>query len=212
MKRFVIILLALLSFVWTGGGAKEVSQEQARQKALSFLQADKAARGARVVGKSVEHVRLCYTSSDEGTPAFYVFNADDEGFVIVSAEDRTEEILGYSASGRFDEENIPDALRELLQSYTRQIAALGEEDEWNLFTYIVEDAVDIYTGIGAVNATTNPKASFSQDGNTVKSATGKPLSVFDMAGRRVARGTTDTLKSGSYVIVCGGTRTKVLVR
>lgn len=127
MKQFVIILLAVLSSVWTNGRAREVSQEQARQKALSFLQANKAARGARFVGKSVEDVRLCYTSSDEGTPAFYVFNADDKGFVIVSAEDRTEEILGYSANGQFDEEHIPDALRELLQDYARQIAALGED-------------------------------------------------------------------------------------
>ena len=40
------------------------------------------------------------------SPAYYVFNATDhEGFVIISADDRTEAILGYADNGYFDQDN-----------------------------------------------------------------------------------------------------------
>lgn len=129
MKQF-FVMLAFLSSLWLSGTAREVSAEQARQKAFSFLKTNKrAAEGAKFVGKSVNEVRLCYTSTQEEMPNFYVFNTGTDGFVIVSAEDRTPEILGYSTNGQFDENNMPDAMRELLQSYEVQIAAISAEPE-----------------------------------------------------------------------------------
>ena len=129
MKQF-LMMLAFLSSLWVGGQAREVSPEQARQKAFAFLKTNKrVADGAGFAGRSVKDVQLCYTSAGKEAAAFYVFNAGPGGFVVVSAEDRTEEILGYSTNGRFDEGNLPDGLRELLQDYARQIAAIGAQPE-----------------------------------------------------------------------------------
>ena len=59
------------------------------------------------------------------TPAIYVFNATDEnGFVLVSAEDMAREVLGYADTGRFDAENIPENMQFWLKMYAEELATL----------------------------------------------------------------------------------------
>ena len=53
---------------------------------------------------------------------FYVLNSTQEGgFVIVSADDRVQPILGYSEEHTFDASNMPPNLREWLMGYEQQI-------------------------------------------------------------------------------------------
>lgn len=68
--------------------------------------------------------RLAYTRSGDSQPLFYVFNRD-AGFVIVSADDRTPEILGYSDVGPFDIDSLPDNFRYLLNSYAAELESLA---------------------------------------------------------------------------------------
>lgn len=69
--------------------------------------------------------QLVYTdTSTDGVDSagFYVFNAgDDQGYVMVSGSDAVRPILGYSDSGRFPKENIPENLKSLLDFYHREI-------------------------------------------------------------------------------------------
>lgn len=49
---------------------------------------------------------------------FYVFNVNEnDGFVIISADDRAFPILGYSLEGTYSGENLPPALSGLLNRY-----------------------------------------------------------------------------------------------
>ena len=57
---------------------------------------------------------------------YYVFNNDAGGFVIIAGDDAVTPVLGYTSTGSFDAENLPDGLKDLLKSYERQIAALGD--------------------------------------------------------------------------------------
>ena len=58
---------------------------------------------------------------------YYVFNADGgQGFVIVSGDDRTEQILGYSDRGAFDASQLPEPTANFLQSYADQIKHLDD--------------------------------------------------------------------------------------
>ena len=67
------------------------------------------------------------SSLTAGDSYYYVFNlGDDKGFVIVSGDDRTAPILGYSDHGTFDMEAIPDNMRSFLQFYADEIRALDE--------------------------------------------------------------------------------------
>ena len=47
-------------------------------------------------------LNLAYTKTINGEPVYYIFNVgDDDGFVIVSAEDNVYPILGYTFEGSY---------------------------------------------------------------------------------------------------------------
>lgn len=60
--------------------------------------------------------------------SYYVFNNQGGGFVIVSGDDRTATILGYSDAGTVDANNMPENVANWLQSYSDQIAWLDDND------------------------------------------------------------------------------------
>lgn len=60
--------------------------------------------------------------------AYYVFNNDAGGFVIIAGDDAVAPVLGYTSTGTFDAGNLPDGLKDLLKSYERQIAALANSN------------------------------------------------------------------------------------
>ncbi len=50
------------------------------------------------------------------------------GFVLVGADDRMPEVLGYSDSGEFDPQNIAPSLRYWLQCYVEELEALSTQE------------------------------------------------------------------------------------
>ena len=61
------------------------------------------------------YLTLAYTAySDRGEACFYVFNAGESGFVIISADDFYRPLIGYSENGKFDIGNVPPALQYYL--------------------------------------------------------------------------------------------------
>lgn len=67
---------------------------------------------------------LVYTADDyaSGQAGVYVFNrGTDNGFLIVSADDAAEALLGYADNGSFDPADMPPALRAWIEEYTRQV-------------------------------------------------------------------------------------------
>ncbi|NDW11610.1 T9SS C-terminal target domain-containing protein [Bacteroides sp. 214] len=63
--------------------------------------------------------------------AFYVFTAENAGFLIVSGDDRMQPVLGYSDTGTFVTENLPDNLRGWLLFYAEEFESLATCDEQN---------------------------------------------------------------------------------
>ena len=56
-----------------------------------------------------------------------MFNrGEKEGFIIVSGDDRAEEVLGYCDQGEFDYAQLPDNMRSWLERYARQIETLRQ--------------------------------------------------------------------------------------
>ena len=118
MKKILLTLLAFMATV--AMNAEQVSKQQALQKAQQFMPGKKFGE-ARGLARSA--------GSSEGEP-FYVFNAEgNQGFVIVSGDDRTSEILGYSKTGKLDINQLPENLKGWLEGYARQIEALGTSAE-----------------------------------------------------------------------------------
>ena len=62
------------------------------------------------------------------TDALYMFNIEDNGgFVIVSGDERTEAILGYSTEGNIDPQIMPENMKALLKSYEEQIKSVSAD-------------------------------------------------------------------------------------
>ena len=112
MERRSLSLLALLIPVLLM--ANPIGKDDAKQKALAFISERKPAmaRGAQ------QGLTLALTND-----SYHVFNlGSNEGFVVVSGDDCTDDILGYADSGTFNVQDMPDNLRAWLQDYVDQIA------------------------------------------------------------------------------------------
>ena len=125
MKRLLhiqFLLVLLLALGCSPLQAKRITQWQAQQQAYSFW-------GKQMPQKAKAKSRTATTAST--SDAYYVFNNDAGGFVIIAGDDAVTPVLGYTSTGSFDAENLPDGLKDLLKSYERQIAALGNSYQAN---------------------------------------------------------------------------------
>ena len=116
MRRFYLFLTSLV--VAIAAMAEGIDRNAALQKAQRFMPGKEF-----VTGKTMLSARVMAPQEHD---AFYVFNAKDgDGFVIVSGDDRTMDILGYSEQGNLDTDNLPENVKWWLDSYASQIKALG---------------------------------------------------------------------------------------
>lgn len=116
MERKLLLLLTCL-FALTAS-AERINEQQALEKARQFMQ-------GKVLNapQKARNVRRAQASSE--LQDLYIFNVEnDGGFVIVSGDDRTDAILGYSTTGRFDDQDIPENFRAWLQQTEAEIRSL----------------------------------------------------------------------------------------
>jgi len=114
--KLVISMLTLASVALAS--ANPVSENQALSVASRFM-----------AGKSLTPVAMQRANRAPGQShaAYYVFNAQaNDGYVIVSGDDRVPPILGYSDNGTFDPTDVPEAMQYLLDGYAAQIAELPD--------------------------------------------------------------------------------------
>ena len=130
MKKQLLSLLVMLLGV-TALNARPIDVAQAK------------AVGQKFVGANFDNqlrsndLQLVYTGvSNRNETCFYVFNAGEEGFVIVSADDRFRPIVGYSDEGPFATENMSPELSfyldKIIEARTSPNVVLFDdtEQEW----------------------------------------------------------------------------------
>lgn len=116
MRQILLIVAIFVSAIVNAG---PVSKEEAQQKAAQFMTAKTGIQKTLKITPS--GARRAISAQQE---PFYVFNFEGGGFVIVSGEDRTDDVLGYSLSGTFDSKTIPNNMRAFLQQYADDIQYL----------------------------------------------------------------------------------------
>ena len=115
MKKFLLLIITL-AFA-TQLQAEQIGVTEAQNIAYKF-----ARKSGRLKATTGTDVKLVYTeNADNGSNSFYVFNTAGNGFVIVSGESNTEEVLGYSDGGAFDPANIPPAMLDLFDQYKSEV-------------------------------------------------------------------------------------------
>ena len=71
---------------------------------------------------SDKQLTLCHTSTtSEGKAAIYIFNQEDGGFVVLSANDIAAPLLGYAEQGVCDPARLPEPFKWWLKQYCAQI-------------------------------------------------------------------------------------------
>lgn len=102
--------------------AQHIPQENALHIAQQFVGTPAA---TSTVQKAPQNntLQLVHKSLDKQEKAlFYIYNiGENNGFVIVSADQRTKKILAYAKNGHFSTQHLPTNLSYWLQSYEQEI-------------------------------------------------------------------------------------------
>lgn len=121
MKKIVVFLLFLLPLMAT---ADPIDLQSAKRTARTFLK-------EKVRSITDKPLNLAYRQSlpgNEEQTAFYVFNSSDgKGYVVVSGDDRTEQVLGYSSTGHIDPEAMPDNMKYYLGELAKEMTTMQND-------------------------------------------------------------------------------------
>lgn len=122
MKKRNFLALMVLAAVQTTFAAP-VSQSSAFAVAKQFW----AKKGVAVTSRVAAYAPGAKKLTKDVVAPYYVFNAgDNKGYVVVSGDDRTREVLGYADSGSFDYANMPENIKSFLQTYANEITNLDD--------------------------------------------------------------------------------------
>jgi hypothetical protein len=136
-KLFLFLVVAIITLpIWSN----PINENTALKVAMQTLSRSSAKQSAdsttqlRAQAVSQKTLQLLYKSSSNNpngttlrstkneTVYFYVFGAENnDGFVIVSGDDRVTPVLGYSDTNGFDADNMPPNLKWWLGEYAKQI-------------------------------------------------------------------------------------------
>ena len=128
MKQRMIFIILALFLVVNGVLAQTRSVTEAISVAESFLSTAAYTRSAPISQDNT--LSFAYASrsthlAKADKSNYYVFNRGaNNGFIIVSGDDRAIDVLGYTDEGRFDYDELPPGLKGLLETYSKEIEAL----------------------------------------------------------------------------------------
>lgn len=139
------IQLTIIVIVWLCGSAYggKVDMKRAEVVAMNYYlsrtslenRPDLKSHSIQAVKMQLVHRELAAPhgvsglKSGSSLPLYYVFNAGtNNGFIIVSADDRIYPVLGYSFHGRFSIDNQPPAFRDWMKHYKTQILEVISND------------------------------------------------------------------------------------
>lgn len=130
MKKNFLFLFISLCFLHAVSG-KSRSIPEAKLLVSQFM--NQSVKGMEKTSTDISStLTLSYTSMDKEAPAsgkayYYIFNkGNDNGYIIISADDRTKTILGYTNEGNFDFSVLPVNVKEWLNFYENEIKSLPD--------------------------------------------------------------------------------------
>ena len=108
-----------------GVRAGQVGEKLARQKASAFMTGFATTRGEVSVERVYLPLQTKSTIWSVTDAPIYAYNYDGGGYVIVSGDDRTADILGFSQTGHIDADRLPVNMKNWLQGYATKIERIS---------------------------------------------------------------------------------------
>lgn len=132
MKKFLSIVLALVAAITASAAIR--TPEAAAQLAADFTNNQPALSRMHRSARTSSNLSLAHTFNKPASPeaAVYAFNQENgNGFVLVSADDRTMDILCYADKGTFD---LQTANPNFLWWVNRYVDEVANVDDTNAYT------------------------------------------------------------------------------
>lgn len=142
MKRFVFIAFFVIHSLFCI--AKPISKAESLKIAQQFYQKQCVPQGTNLKSATNLDFKLDFictdldlklksgsivTSPKDSTGYYFIYNVgENQGFMIVSGDDRTTPVLGYSDDGKFDFANMPENIQEFMEHYKLQIKAITTQN------------------------------------------------------------------------------------
>jgi len=127
MKKFISLLIVsfvTVNFLFAGPVETGLASKVAKNFYLQSLNS----KGLSEVNLTLAYteksisVSLLKNTEAQDLPVFFIFNVNEnDGFVIVSADNDVTPVLGYSITGSYTVRNLPPAFRKLLGKYKEEI-------------------------------------------------------------------------------------------
>jgi hypothetical protein len=114
MRIIQTIFLLLLIIVTYQSKGEKVSKDRAEKVAINWLEKKIGIKSQKALSKSDYFILNNDTS-------LYIFNFENEGFVIVAGDDHSFPILGYSDQGKVDLKKIEPEFESWLNYYSEMI-------------------------------------------------------------------------------------------
>ena len=119
-KLFSAGALAALAMFAITAQANSIDANAARAAAKNFVnsKATKTFKGRAATAD----IKLAYTEkSDVSGNAYYVFNVEGGGWVIIAGDDHAKQVLAYGDKGNIDMNDMPSNMKSQLYTYKLQI-------------------------------------------------------------------------------------------
>lgn len=127
MKR-ISCLLILLFGMFLPAAAGPVDAARAASVARSFFQNDRNVALRFAPLQRVEQAAAPLTKAGADHPAYYIFNREGGGFVIVAGDDACKPVLAYSYDHPFvTDDTMPDGLSDWLSDFEEQVSLVRAE-------------------------------------------------------------------------------------
>ena len=101
--------------------AADVTKNNAAKVATNYF-SEVISNGANPV------ISESFDLTKDGNTTLYVFNFENGGYVVVSADNRFTPIVGYSPNGYYEEGNMADGFEFLMWEFSEMIAFIREKD------------------------------------------------------------------------------------
>ena len=125
MKRTLLyVWLAMVSFL--NATAREIAPTEALQNALMALEDDAEAKEILQNGADLH---LMYTQKSGEKTLFYVFETTEGGFLVASANDNANAVLGYTANGTFREALAIPSFKSWVGDCTKALTFVANQPE-----------------------------------------------------------------------------------
>ncbi|MGB3948564.1 MAG: thiol protease/hemagglutinin PrtT [Bacteroidia bacterium] len=188
MKKLFIFCLLIIC---CGLQAKQIDEQTAKLVGKNFIVHNVH---LEAFAGTVE-LQKAYVAKHENEIAYYVFNINNnKGFIIVSANDVVEPVLGYSDKGAFSMNGAPHAFIKLINGYKAEIANIVKnklqstpalDEKWSA---LITGSADNNRNVSSVNPLIqtqwnqspyyNDLCPFQKNSYTVRCVTGCPATAM----------------------------------